>query len=151
MICSDATRRPHAVTLRQVYNTGRSLGQFVSLLEEKAGKLALPDVLITAVGTKVALTSTFAVKLQDVHPYRQCREDPSFDREGRLTAQVFMLDCQSRSTANNAGWREDRQWARALDHGWNLGVAKQVCSAGSLLQWRWCACQPVPTSSLVLP
>ncbi len=40
---------------RQVYNTGRSLGQFVSLLTEKAGKLALPDVLITAVGTKVLL------------------------------------------------------------------------------------------------
>lgn len=37
----------------QVYNTGRSLGQFVSLMEEKAGGLALPDVLITAVGTKV--------------------------------------------------------------------------------------------------
>ena len=43
-------------TLRQVYNTGRSLGQFVSLLTEKAGKLALPDVLITAVGTKVLVT-----------------------------------------------------------------------------------------------
>ena len=35
-----------------VYNTGRSLGQFVSLMEEKAGGLALPDVIITAVGTK---------------------------------------------------------------------------------------------------
>lgn len=35
-----------------VYNTGRSLGQFVALLEEKAGALPLPDVLITAVGTK---------------------------------------------------------------------------------------------------
>ncbi len=40
-------------TPRQVYNTGRSLGQFISLLTEKAGKLALPDALITAVGTKV--------------------------------------------------------------------------------------------------
>ena len=36
----------------QVYNTGRSLGQFVSLVDEKAGGLALPNVLITAVGTK---------------------------------------------------------------------------------------------------
>ena len=36
-----------------VYNTGRSLGQFTSLYEEKAGALALPNVLITAVGTKV--------------------------------------------------------------------------------------------------
>ena len=38
-----------------VYNTGRSLGQFVSLLQEKRGALPLPDVLITAVGTKVGL------------------------------------------------------------------------------------------------
>lgn len=36
-----------------VYNTGRSLGQFQSLWQEKQGLLALPDVLITAVGTKV--------------------------------------------------------------------------------------------------
>jgi Sucrose-6F-phosphate phosphohydrolase len=36
-----------------VYNTGRSLGQFVALMAEKQGALALPDVLITAVGTKV--------------------------------------------------------------------------------------------------
>jgi hypothetical protein len=35
-----------------VYNTGRSLGQFTALWAEKAGALALPDVLITAVGTK---------------------------------------------------------------------------------------------------
>mmetsp|Transcript_10746 Transcript_10746/g.25503 ORF Transcript_10746/g.25503 Transcript_10746/m.25503 type:complete len:556 (+) Transcript_10746:100-1767(+) len=38
-----------------VYNTGRSVGQFVSLLAEKEGRLAVPDVLITAVGTKVWL------------------------------------------------------------------------------------------------
>lgn len=43
-----------------VYNTGRSLGQFVSLMQQKAGALALPDVLITAVGTKVLeLTLSF--------------------------------------------------------------------------------------------
>ena len=35
-----------------VYNTGRSLGQFTGLWAEKGGALALPDVLITAVGTK---------------------------------------------------------------------------------------------------
>lgn len=36
-----------------VYNTGRSLGSFVHLFQEKNGALALPDFLITAVGTKV--------------------------------------------------------------------------------------------------
>ena len=35
-----------------VYNTGRSLGQFTGLWASKGGALALPDVLITAVGTK---------------------------------------------------------------------------------------------------
>ena len=40
-----------------VYNTGRSLGQFKSLWQQKRGLLALPDVLITAVGTKAGLTS----------------------------------------------------------------------------------------------
>ena len=40
-----------------VYNTGRSLGQFISLFDEKAGALALPDVLITAVGTKVTASA----------------------------------------------------------------------------------------------
>lgn len=38
-----------------VYNTGRSLGQFQGLLESKAGALPVPDVLITAVGTKIFL------------------------------------------------------------------------------------------------
>ncbi len=42
-----------------VYNTGRSLGQFTSLYQEKAGALALPNVLITAVGTKVHLPDPF--------------------------------------------------------------------------------------------
>jgi hypothetical protein len=36
-----------------VYNTGRSLGQFTHLYGSKGGRLALPDVLVTAVGTKV--------------------------------------------------------------------------------------------------
>jgi len=36
-----------------VYNTGRSLGQFVELMKRCEGKVAVPDVVITAVGTKV--------------------------------------------------------------------------------------------------
>ena len=35
------------------YSTGRSLEQFEALVEEKEGGLATPDVLISAVGTKV--------------------------------------------------------------------------------------------------
>lgn len=38
-----------------VYNTGRSLGQFIGLLEEKKGILPVPDAIITAVGTKIFL------------------------------------------------------------------------------------------------
>ena len=40
-----------------VYNTGRSLGQITSLFQEKAGALALPNVLISAVGTKACPNS----------------------------------------------------------------------------------------------
>ncbi|KAG2492426.1 hypothetical protein HYH03_009369 [Edaphochlamys debaryana] len=36
-----------------VYNTGRSLGQFVDLMKKCDGKVAIPDVVVTAVGTKV--------------------------------------------------------------------------------------------------
>lgn len=38
-----------------VYNTGRSLGSFLSLLKDKAHCIAVPDVVITAVGTKIWL------------------------------------------------------------------------------------------------
>ena len=38
-----------------VYNTGRSLGQFQGLLQDKGGALPVPDALITAVGTKIFL------------------------------------------------------------------------------------------------
>ncbi|EIE26776.1 S6PP-domain-containing protein [Coccomyxa subellipsoidea C-169] len=76
-----------------VYNTGRSLGQFLGLWQSKAGALALPDVLITAVGTKIFLLD---VKLQD------------------------------RSRADGQMWKQDTQWARILDEGWDLGRVKQV-------------------------
>ncbi|GFR50917.1 hypothetical protein Agub_g13235 [Astrephomene gubernaculifera] len=36
-----------------VYNTGRSLGQFVDLMKKCEGRVAIPDVVVTAVGTKV--------------------------------------------------------------------------------------------------
>ena len=36
-----------------VFNTGRSIGSVRSLLEEKKGCLAMPDTVITAVGTKI--------------------------------------------------------------------------------------------------
>lgn len=37
-----------------VYNTGRSKGAFAKLLEDKQDIMAVPDVIITAVGTKVS-------------------------------------------------------------------------------------------------
>ncbi len=55
-----------------VYNTGRSLGQFKSLWQQKQGLLALPDVLITAVGTKVALPESDA----SVRILRSCLSCP---------------------------------------------------------------------------
>lgn len=36
-----------------VYSTGRSIGQVMSLFKEKGGALAVPDAIVTAVGTKI--------------------------------------------------------------------------------------------------
>jgi hypothetical protein len=47
-----------------VYNTGRSVGQVAQLFREKAGRLAVPDALITAVGTKVGALAYLLVVVQ---------------------------------------------------------------------------------------
>lgn len=43
-------------------------------------------------------------------------------------AQIFMLDVkeQDRSRADGQVWKEDAQWARILDEGWDLGRVKQA-------------------------
>ena len=57
--CPAAAPTPHAATcppppcLPHHFPSCRSLGQFQGLLEWKAGALPVPDVLITAVGTKI--------------------------------------------------------------------------------------------------
>ena len=38
---------------RLVFSTGRTLSQYLELAEEKAGYIAQPDALISAVGTRV--------------------------------------------------------------------------------------------------
>jgi hypothetical protein len=42
--------------------------------------------------------------------------------------QIFLLDVkqQDRSSADGQMWKEDTQWARILDEGWDLGCVKQV-------------------------
>jgi hypothetical protein len=54
LLCVPTCRESNAALARSVlvFNTGRSKGQLIWLLKEKP-MLAVPDVLITAVGTKV--------------------------------------------------------------------------------------------------
>jgi hypothetical protein len=42
--------------------------------------------------------------------------------------QIFLLDVkeQDRSQADGQVWKEDTQWARILDEGWDLERVKQV-------------------------
>lgn len=42
--------------------------------------------------------------------------------------QIFLLDNKDlgRSTAEINSWKEDMQWARRLDYGWDLNKVKQV-------------------------
>ena len=46
-----------------VYNTGRSIGQFQGLFQQKRSCMALPDAIITAVGTKVFFLSQSSMRL----------------------------------------------------------------------------------------
>lgn len=46
-----------------VYNTGRSIGQLTGLLEHRKGSMAVPDAIITAVGTKVFLLNRKATRV----------------------------------------------------------------------------------------
>ncbi|KAK3277093.1 hypothetical protein CYMTET_14875, partial [Cymbomonas tetramitiformis] len=67
-----------------VYNTGRSIGQVVSLLEEeKQGFIAIPDVVITAVGTKIfdRKSSGKGVDLWDEDTAWSARLDEKWDLE----------------------------------------------------------------------
>lgn len=52
--------------------------------------------------------------------------------------QIFLLDVKEhdRSKADGQMWKEDSQWARILDEGWDLGRVKQVCTSdmAALLQ-----------------
>lgn len=45
-----------------VYSTGRSIGQVMSLFKEKLGALAVPDSIVTAVGTKIFMRENSAVE-----------------------------------------------------------------------------------------
>lgn len=111
-----------------VYNTGRSVGAVMGLLDEKQGKLAMPDVLITAVGTKVRLPLPPVLLMAKesggtagggggarprVHSWCGVHAD----------VQVWLLD-EVRSNATGKKWREDEVWAARLDEGWDLEKAR---------------------------
>lgn len=50
-----------------VYSTGRTLPQFLQLLEEKQDVLLPPDVLVSAVGTKIYLVNREGEWVEDLH------------------------------------------------------------------------------------
>lgn len=54
-----------------VYNTGRSIGSFLKLFEDKGGRLAMPDVIITAVGTKIFLNDDKDSRRSDQAAFRE--------------------------------------------------------------------------------
>ncbi len=60
-----------------VYNTGRSLGSFKQLYKQKNNKLCLPDVLITAVGTKVCSTGRSCCYVFEREEWHICLQLPA--------------------------------------------------------------------------
>ena len=68
---------------------------------------------------------------------------------GAFRAQIFLLDHQAdgRATASPQSWKEDMQWSRRLDFGWDLGKVKQV-SKSPLSALRWNVISAIGSKSL---
>jgi hypothetical protein len=113
-----------------VYNTGRSLGSFKQLYKQKNNKLCLPDVLITAVGTKVRRATGWAAPERScLQQLWRCCARCHAPLPARLLsapaclpcAQVWLLD--ERSSLSEPNWVEDMNWCNRW--GWGLAEAWQ--------------------------
>ena len=111
-----------------VYNTGRSLGQFVSLVNEQRGRLALPDVLVTAVGTKV-----FHLKAEwrgkTGHGGGGGGAGGGGSGGGGHGGGGSSPYHPSHVLVTTDDWTEDLAWARRLDRGWDLGKAREAAES----------------------
>lgn len=110
-----------------VYNTGRSLGQFVSLVNSQQGRLALPDVLVTAVGTKV-----FHLKAEARASVAAGGGGGGWGGNGGgndYGSSSSSSGFGARPQVTEADWQEDLAWARRLDRGWDLSAARDAAEA----------------------
>ena len=101
-----------------VFNTGRSIGQVMSLLKEKAALMPLPDVIVTAVGTKI-----FRRRVREPQPVQTPVLRP---REVPLPAEAGPAPPPA---WDEASWEMDADWATALDEGWKLEAARAAAGA----------------------
>eukprot|EP00887_Chlorella_sp_A99_P001465 scaffold8.g1465.t1 len=106
-----------------VYNTGRSIGQFLGLLEAKAGALPVPDVVISAVGTKIFRLDTeggtrSTASVLSLH----LRAPPSYPHIPSVPSIPYR-------PIPGMVYHEDLQYSRTLDEGWDLAVARAAAGA----------------------
>ncbi len=110
-----------------VFNTGRSIGQVMSLLRDKAAHMPHPDVIVTAVGTKIFTRRAFAA---------EAAAQQSGDAGGAGGgADAGASDDGGGAAAappeiwEDAAWEVDAAWAAHLDEGWRLAGAQSAAGA----------------------
>ncbi|KAG1676847.1 hypothetical protein FOA52_010356 [Chlamydomonas sp. UWO 241] len=91
-----------------VYNTGRSLGQFTGLLKNCDGRVAVPDVLVTAVGTKVwkrnlQLSDRFG--LLEAVPPEGADAQAEYDAMAAAIREVATNHLAPRGSRRRRGWQ----------------------------------------------
>jgi hydroxymethylpyrimidine pyrophosphatase-like HAD family hydrolase len=103
-----------------VFNTGRSIGSVMSLLKEKAALMPIPDVIVTAVGTKIFR--------------RRIRTDPRAPQTPLLRPRGAPLSAEASGTPmppawDESSWEMDADWCTLLDEGWRLEAAQGAAQA----------------------
>jgi hydroxymethylpyrimidine pyrophosphatase-like HAD family hydrolase len=118
-----------------VFNTGRSIGQVMSLLRDKAAHMPHPDVIVTAVGTKIftrkaqAPAGGGAASASGEACSTSGDGGGSAGRDGGAGASSSAPAPASPVIWEEAAWEVDAAWAAHLDEGWRLSGAQAAAGA----------------------
>lgn len=112
--------QPRATLL---FNTGRSIGQVLSLLRQKAGLLPVPDAIAAAVGTQVW-------RLRSGHGRGPPLQSPAPGAPGEAAPEVAEPPAEAPSVWDVAAWEQDESFTQRLSAGgWVLEGAQAAAAA----------------------
>jgi hydroxymethylpyrimidine pyrophosphatase-like HAD family hydrolase len=125
-----------------VFNTGRSIGQVMSLLRDKAAHMPHPDVIVTAVGTKIFTRKPHApapaVAGSGAGASAEACSSGQEGSSGSSSARDGGAGASSSSSAappapppiwEEGAWEVDAAWATHLNEGWRLSGAQAAAGA----------------------